>query len=104
MPQKIIRIDMEVWEVLKLLAEPLQDTPNDVLRKLLIGELPADDGGYHPQSPYIKDVRPPGDMPYKLLERLMSVYATAYRYDGVRTCRAVRADIREYQRQQGIRP
>ena len=104
MPGKTIRVSENVYEALQSLAEPLQDTPNDVLHKLLIGELPTDDGGYHPKGPYVKDVRPPGAMPYKLLERLLAVYATTYRYDGVRACRAVRADIREYQHQHGIHP
>jgi negative regulator of replication initiation len=32
-----IRVDDEIWAFLKLHAEPFDDTPNDVLRKLLLG-------------------------------------------------------------------
>jgi negative regulator of replication initiation len=32
-----IRVDDEIWTILKQHAEPFDDTPNDVLRKLLLG-------------------------------------------------------------------
>lgn len=32
---KIIRIDREVYQALQALAEPLKDTPNTVLRRVL---------------------------------------------------------------------
>lgn len=32
---RIVRIDGEVWDALKKLAVPLEDTPNDVFRRLL---------------------------------------------------------------------
>src|SRR5271154_498214 len=32
-----IRVDDEIWTFLKRHAEPFDDTPNDVLRKLLLG-------------------------------------------------------------------
>lgn len=31
----VVRIDAEVWSVLQLMAEPLRDAPNDVLRRVL---------------------------------------------------------------------
>lgn len=32
---KVIRVDLEVWEKLKRLAVPLEDTPGDVIRRLV---------------------------------------------------------------------
>lgn len=37
-----IRIDDEVWKALKESAEPFVDTPNDVLRRLLLPKKPAE--------------------------------------------------------------
>ncbi|MFI5567355.1 hypothetical protein ACIA6T_08315 [Streptomyces sp. NPDC051740] len=41
---RTIRIDDEVFEALQALAEPLVDTPNSALRKLLKLDLPASGG------------------------------------------------------------
>ncbi len=42
MKKQTIEIDMEVFEFLKMQAEPFVDTPNDVLRRLLLsGKLPS---------------------------------------------------------------
>lgn len=49
-----IRIDDEVWRALKAQAEPFVDTPNDVLRRLLLSKAP--DTTTHPQSGVVKDV------------------------------------------------
>ena len=40
---KSIRIDDEVWERIKSEAVPLEDTPNSVLRRLLLSSTPAPD-------------------------------------------------------------
>lgn len=40
MTKKQIEVDDEVYAVLKREAEPFVDTPNDVLRRLLLGEEP----------------------------------------------------------------
>src|SRR5258707_7205002 len=36
-----IRVDDEIWALLKKHAEPLEDTPNDVLKRLLLGSATA---------------------------------------------------------------
>src|SRR5918997_5707338 len=43
-----IEVDDDVWQALAARAEPLVDTPNSVLRRVLLGAVPSDAVGPSP--------------------------------------------------------
>lgn len=54
---RTIRVDDEVFAKLQSMAEPLVDTPNSTLRRLLGLDTPASGGGNNALSPLLADGR-----------------------------------------------
>ena len=65
-----IEIDNEVWDFLKNHAEPFEDTPNTVLRRLLLNNKLKSDGSLSTRVSPIEEPKFPNDIPMALQQIL----------------------------------
>ncbi len=69
-----IEVDQEVWDYLKSKAEPLVDTPNSVLRRIMFGDKSIADGAAGSEQPNGSVLNLPSDTPRALAQILEVIY------------------------------